>query len=151
MNPTLENTLNLVLKNHKGQTDKQGRPYIRHLLNVVSNLNHPENPVLKYIDDNIIHVALLHDIIEDTTVNLEKLKELGYDEGIILAIDLLTKRSKTSYFDYIFKIKQSQVLYAVEVKKADLFTNLSDIHKLSDKDRVEKHLKYTAALAMLNC
>ena len=151
MNPTLEDTLDLVIKNHKGQKDKQERPYIRHLLNVVSNLSIQKNVIYSYMRDDIIHVALLHDIIEDTTVDLDKLKELDYPESIIIAVDILTKpKKRISYLDYIYRIKESKVQFAVEVKKADLITNLSDIDKLEENDKQKRHHKYIAALAILN-
>jgi hypothetical protein len=45
--------------------------------------------------------ALLHDVVEDTDVTLDELRERGLDEVVIAAIDALTKRDGEDYGAFI--------------------------------------------------
>lgn len=119
-------------------TDKGGHPYILHCIRVMEGL-HTDDEELKII-------AILHDVIEDIfTENPEKglnlLREKGFSERVIKALDLLTHRKEDSYEDYIKAIALNSD--ATKVKLADLKDN-SDITRLKgltkkDFDKMEKY------------
>ena len=67
-------------------------------------------------------VAILHDVIEDSNTTLQDLKEQGFNNEIINAIDILTKKDNMDYFDYIKLVKTNDL--ARKVKLADLKHNL---------------------------
>ena len=53
---------------HQGQLDRAGLPYILHPLHVAEQMK----------DEDTCVVALLHDVIEDTDLTLENLREYGF-------------------------------------------------------------------------
>ena len=57
----------LACQAHRGQTDKAGLPYIRHPLHVAEHMP----------DELSTIVALLHDVIEDTSMTAEDLRRAG--------------------------------------------------------------------------
>ena len=123
---------------HKGQYDKAGVEYI----------NHPVTVSGKVDTENEKIVALLHDVVEDTTVTLDDLRQ-HFDEDIVYAIDLLTHKEEDDYMTYLSKIKANPLARAV--KLADLEHNM-DMSKFSrptkaDFDRLEN--KYKRAYAYL--
>ena len=127
--PTLQDAIELATKHHKGQVDKGGKPYIKHPIRVMKNLT--------LADEKI--VAVLHDIVEDTSVTLEYLKELGYNSYIIHSIDCLTKRDSESNEDYIKRVMSDTM--ASRVKLSDLEDNMdtSRLKEITEKDK--KRLK----------
>ena len=66
-------------------------------------------------------MALLHDTVEDTSVTIDFLREKGFSERVLEAVDLLTHREEEGYFDYVRCIKENPL--AVTVKLADLRHN----------------------------
>jgi (p)ppGpp synthase/HD superfamily hydrolase len=66
-------------------------------------------------------VALLHDVVEDTAMELEDLRAEGFSETVLEAISLLTHDKSVPYMDYIRAIRQNPL--ATKVKLADLAHN----------------------------
>jgi len=75
---------------HRGQVRKSGRPYIIHPVQTVINLLK-----LRGDEDSLI-AALLHDVPEDTGVDISQIKKLFGDEVAFL-VDGITKLSKVYY------------------------------------------------------
>jgi len=116
--PSFTATLHLVRNAHAGQVDKAGLPYWHHPLRVATRLG-PDSTLEERL------IALLHDVVEDTTMTLVKLRELDYGAGIIDAVSLLTREEGTPYLDYVRRIAASGNRTAIRVKLADLEDNLS--------------------------
>jgi (p)ppGpp synthase/HD superfamily hydrolase len=108
---TLDDALALACRQFKGIQDKAGQPYILHCLRVM----------LPHQDDTARQAAILHDVVEDTDVTLESLRQLGFREEVIAAVDALTHRASESYYEYVLRLAQSDV--ARRVKVADLHDN----------------------------
>ena len=118
----------------KDKKDKGGYPYLGHLQYVSNGFD----------DTNHKVVGLLHDVIEDTVVSKTILKELGFPDNIINAIDILTRKTE-DYSSYIDSIVNSNNLLAIDVKMKDLEHNM-DITRISnpteeDRKRIEKYKK----------
>ena len=116
---------------HKGQVDKAGIDYIQHPVAVAEKV---ETPVEKA-------VAYLHDVVEDTDVTLDDLRQKGFPEEVVTAVDCLTKRDGEPLPDYLLRVKGNAL--ARTVKLADLAHN-SDIRRIphpKEKDfrRVERY------------
>ncbi|WP_371374400.1 HD domain-containing protein [Sporomusa aerivorans] len=130
--------LKLATIAHSGQIDKGGKPYILHPISVAKIVETEEEKT----------VALLHDVLEDTPVTLEELRENGLPESVVVAIDVLTKRPGVEYGDYIQRVKRNPI--ALTVKIADMTHNmdLSRIQSPSAKDyaRIEKYERILAEL-----
>lgn len=123
----------LASKAFENKKDKGGQPYILHCLRVMNNL-HTNDEELKII-------AVLHDVPEDTEIDIVDLRILGYSERVLKALDLLTHRKGIPYDDYIKAISLNED--TTKVKLADLKDN-SDITRLKgltkkDFDRMEKY------------
>lgn len=126
-----DKALDIATKAHADQVDKAGVSYIHHPIHVASMVSGEKAKV----------VALLHDVIEDSSYTLDDLRKNGMDEEIIEAVSILTKPKNKSYDEYLKKVKENQL--AREVKLADLQHN-SDLTRLSkvceaDLKRVEKY------------
>lgn len=123
----------IARKAHTGQVDKAGEDYFNHPKRVADNF---------YEDDDII-VALLHDVIEDTSVTLDQLKNEGFSKAILNALDAITKREGESYDQFIERVKDNPI--ALKVKLADLRDNMDILRLpvLNDKDlqRIAKYHK----------
>ena len=111
MNSVFETALEIAVKAHKGQVDKNGVAYFLHPLAVAGLLNSLE---LKTI-------AVLHDTIEDTDVTAEYLLEEGIPKYIVEAVQLLTKPEDEEYESYLRRVKENPL--AKQVKLADLANN----------------------------
>ncbi len=130
--------MNIAYNAHINQVDKGGYPYISHPLHLAELMKCESSTI----------VALLHDVIEDSSVTLEELKTKGFDEEIITALKLLTKVKNIDYFDYIKNVSNNAL--AKEVKIADLKHNsdLTRLDKVTEKD-IARAEKYKNALKFL--
>ncbi|HHP51184.1 MAG TPA: bifunctional (p)ppGpp synthetase/guanosine-3',5'-bis(diphosphate) 3'-pyrophosphohydrolase [Moorella mulderi] len=80
----LDRAYQFALKAHQGQKRKSGEDYIVHPLNVAFILAELQ------LDMVTLAAALLHDVVEDTGVTLEDIKE-EFGEEIALLVDGVTK------------------------------------------------------------
>ncbi|MEA4940599.1 MAG: GTP pyrophosphokinase [Christensenella sp.] len=124
---------------HRGQYDKSGLPYITHPLHVAESMESEDECV----------VALLHDVLEDTDINVEDLTQMGISDRQIAALRLLCHDDSVPYLEYVQAIRADPI--ARKVKLADLHHN-SDQTRLNmvtaqDAERVEK---YNKAIEMLS-
>ena len=137
--PNTKKALKLCFEAHKNQADKSGLPYVFHPFHVAEQMT----------DEKTTIVALLHDVIEDTSYTLQDLRTLGFDEDVLGALELMTHDKNVPYMDYVAKIKGNAI--AKTVKLADLSHN-SDLTRLDEineaaLNRVEK---YKAAIKLLS-
>jgi (p)ppGpp synthase/HD superfamily hydrolase len=117
--PDLGDTIELMRKAHEGQMDKSGRPYYLHPMRVAMRLMQCSGVER--------HAALLHDVVEDTSVTLSDLRVLGYSEEIVELVDLLSRRKDQgeTHRQYIERIVSSGNRGALRVKLADVYDNMS--------------------------
>jgi (p)ppGpp synthase/HD superfamily hydrolase len=115
--PSLTDTIDLMVKCHMGQLDKGGKPYYLHPLRVMMRIRNAA-----FIEQQ---AALLHDVVEDTSMTLDGLRGLGYSKGVIILVDLLTRRKGESHRDYMDRLVQSGNYGAICVKLADVTDNSS--------------------------
>ena len=119
--PTLEDAIMLAAEKHRLQRDLGGEPYILHPLAVM----------LKMSTETERMAAMLHDVVEDTDVTLDDLRDMGYQAEVINAVDCLTKPEKDPepefdkdqrYESFIERVATNPV--ARGVKLADLSENM---------------------------
>jgi len=130
----LAKAIALASKKHINQKDKAGKPYILHPLRIMANLAISN-------DQELMTVAILHDVVEDSDVSLSDLYKEGYSHRVVQAIDALTKRKDESYEDLIRRVATNEDARLVKIQ--DLKDN-SDITRLKgiskrDIDRMEKY------------
>lgn len=116
---------------HCGQVDKTGVPYIYHPIHIAERMD----------DEYSTIVALLHDVIEDTNLTIEDLREYGFSNEVLESIDIITKRVDDDYFDYIERIKVNKIALKVKVEDLKHNMDLSRIENVTEKDlkRLEKY------------
>lgn len=130
---------------HLNQTDKGGNPYILHPIKVMH--------YLKTKDMELMAIAVMHDVVEDSDHTIQGLREMGFSERILDGVDRVTKKEGQTPEEYFERICGSRD--AIRVKLADLRHN-TDIRRLkgvSDKDllRMRKyHGMYKKLEIMLN-
>ena len=134
----LDRAIELAKQHHEGQTDKAGKPYIEHPLRVMNQVESEEEKI----------VAVLHDIVEDTDISLNELRNEGFSEEVVSAVECLTKQDGENYDSYIERISFNPL--AVKIKLADLEDNrdLTRLPEVTDKD-LERIEKYDKALEKL--
>lgn len=115
----IETLIAFAAQAHTGQRDKAGQPYIFHVLRVLLRVveEHPDNATAHA-------AAVLHDVIEDTDLHLNDLPRHGVSSDVRDAVDVLTHRSRHSYFDYIRLCAAHPI--ARIVKRADIEDHLED-------------------------
>lgn len=109
---------------HMNQKDRGGMPYLLHPIRVSQKCRTCESKI----------AALLHDVVEDGSINLDYLRLKEIPERVVNAVDSLTRRKNESYKDYIIRISLDPI--AIEVKIADLEDNMdiSRLDRLTDAD-----------------
>jgi (p)ppGpp synthase/HD superfamily hydrolase len=129
----IELAISIALEAHKGQLDKGGSPYILHPLAVMNRVETIEEKI----------VAVLHDVIEDTEVTIEQLREMGFSEEILKAIGLLTRSKEESYEQFIEKTTTNRIARNVKIADIQENMNLSRIKNPTEQDynRLEKYRK----------
>ena len=126
---TIDRAIKIASIAHAGQKDKADKPYILQPLRVMLTVASDKNAT----DEQKI-VAVLHDVIEDTYVQEQQLRENGFSEDIINAIKSVTKIEGESRMDAAKRTKLNAI--GRVVKLADLKDNmdLSRIENLTAKD-----------------
>jgi len=125
---------------HLGQLDYNGVPYIFHPYHLAEQMD----------DEISCTVALLHDVVEDTSITLDDLEQM-FPKQVVEIIMLLTHDEKVDYFEYIRKIKTNAI--ATKVKLADIKHNSNEARSLGSNLTKEQLLywkeKYAKAKEIL--
>ena len=131
--------MSIAYKQHDGQFDKAGLPYIFHPCHLAEQMGD---------DELAICTALLHDVVEDTDMTFEDLRAEGFSEEVLSALKSLTHDKSDPYMDYVARIKGNPI--ATAVKLADLRHN-SDLTRLSvvDDKALARVKKYAEAIKLL--
>ena len=128
--------LELATTAHRGQVypSPEREPYICHPIRVMEALEEGDEQI----------VALLHDVLEDTSVDVAELRELGFAKHIVRAVLLLTHDRTVPYADYIERLAHDPL--ARRVKLADLADNLRNNRRLESTSGVRARIsRYEAA------
>lgn len=138
--PTLGDAIALAARAHAeaDQRERNGQPYILHPLRVMGRLDGGDERI----------VAVLHDTVEDTALTLGDIRAAGFGEGIVVALDAITRRADEDYFDFIERLAPNPI--ARRVKLADLADNL-DLTRIPEPgpEDHERLAKYRRARALL--
>ena len=134
MNQLLGKAISIAVDSHSGQVNDKDQPYVLHPLRMMFKA--------VTIEEKII--AVLHDVIEKTTIDLEYLRSVGFSDRIVLGIDALSRRPQENYDKYIDRVAENKL--ATKVKIIDLDDNINslDLDK-SQESKSNKFLKYQKA------
>ena len=131
---TLKRAIEIAFEAHKDQKDKNGEPYIGHVLRVM-NMGRTENEKI---------CGVLHDLVEDTEWTFEDLRREGFSKTVIDALTCVTKISDDEdYEEFTNRIAKNRL--AVIVKINDLSDNMDvrrfDVIREKDIQRLNKYLR----------
>src|SRR5262245_25989561 len=96
---TLERAIAIAAGAHLGQHDKAGLPSILHPIRVM----------LKMTADQERIVGVLHDVVEDSIWTLARLRQEGFGDTILDAIDAVTRRSGEDYDQFVARAAQNPI------------------------------------------
>ncbi|MFB5762160.1 RelA/SpoT family protein [Paenibacillus medicaginis] len=122
---------------HHGQTRKSGEPYILHPLAVADIVVNMQMDTLSVI------AALLHDVVEDTTVSLDEIRE-HFGDTCAMLVDGLTKleriqfRSKEEQQNENYRkmfIAMAQDIRVIVIKLADRLHNMRTLKYQSEESQ----------------
>ena len=111
----------LVSDLFQDKKDKAGFPYINHLIRVSVKLDTEELRI----------AGLLHDILEDTSITRDDLRELGFSNRVISIIEGVTNKVGENYNDKIKRIIDNGDIDVIKLKHSDMSDN-------ADKKRLAK-------------
>jgi (p)ppGpp synthase/HD superfamily hydrolase len=140
MGPTLEDALSVALEAHRGQwyPAREPEPFILRPLRVMLGVTAGQARI----------VALLHDVVEDSTVTLADLANHGFEPRILHGVDCMSRRTGEPYEDYIERVATDDL--AREVKLSDLSDNLANNRALpATPDSLARIARYEQALRVL--
>ena len=83
----LQPALEIAVTAHKDQQEKNGSPYVLHPIRLMLAVEAPEAKI----------AALLHDVVEDTDIEMGDRLNEGFSEGVISALKLLTHDDGNEY------------------------------------------------------
>lgn len=106
----LTKALKIAAVAHSGQTDANGEQYIGHVLRVIGQLK----PLRAKV------IAALHDVLEDSSITIEDLRE-QFPECVTSEVERLTHKPGQPRREYIRQVGDS--IWATLVKLADLEDN----------------------------
>jgi GTP pyrophosphokinase len=124
-------------REHKGQTRASGEPYLVHPLEVANILADMR------LDEVSVSTGLLHDVVEDTLVDLETIRKY-FGDDVTLLVDGLTKISQISNVSHeeqqaenVRKMLLAMVndVRVVLVKLADRLHNMRTLQYLKPEKR----------------
>lgn len=122
----LDQAILIAARAHLGQTDRMGAPYILH----------PLRMMFRFKSETEMIVAVLHDVIEDNPDwDFDRLRQEGFSEEIIQAVDHLTRQEQETYEEFV--VRSSENPLARRVKLADLEDNmdLKRLNRLTEQDQ----------------
>jgi guanosine-3',5'-bis(diphosphate) 3'-pyrophosphohydrolase len=140
---TIERAIEIAARAHAGQVDKAGAPYIFHPLRLMLAVRTPQERM----------AAVLHDVVEDTSVTLDDLKEEGFPKDVLDAVFALTKTKGEGRIDAAHRAAANPIARAV--KLADVTDNMDlrrianptekDYARLKDYEQVKAILEAAAS------
>lgn len=130
--------IKLAVDAHGATIGKDGTPYILHPLRLMARAEGYRHQI----------VAVLHDTVEDTDLTLDKLREHGFPDEIISAVDALSRKEEETYEAFIDRIAENPL--ATSVKLLDLYDNIdaTRLPELGDKE-LQRIAKYHRAIVRL--
>ena len=125
-------------KAHQGQVRKTGEPFIEHPLEaalILADL---------HLDAHSIATALLHDVVEDTSITLQEIKN-DFGKSVAFLVDGVTKLSKIKFKSSYEKesenirkmlVSMGKDVRVILVKLADRLHNMRTLSPLSEERKL---------------
>jgi GTP diphosphokinase / guanosine-3',5'-bis(diphosphate) 3'-diphosphatase len=135
---TLERAIAIAAQAHAGQFDKAGKPYILHPMRVLLRVEGTSEQI----------AAVLHDVVEDSSVTLEHLAAEGFKAEVLAAVEALTKKPGESRIQAAARAAANPIARAVKLADNAENSDLSRIPNPTQRDfeRLEEYRQVRAIL-----
>ncbi|MBP2561815.1 (p)ppGpp synthase/HD superfamily hydrolase [Neorhizobium galegae] len=134
MSEQIDKAIAIATQAHEGQSSKTGGPFIDHVRRVAENV----------AGENEKQVAWLHDVVEKGPGwTFERLREEGFSQAVVDAVDAMSKRDGEEYFAFVRRSIENPL--ARPVKRADLTDNLAQMRQMGGDGS-----KFAEGLRILN-
>lgn len=138
MLPSWQQAISFAARAHRHQLRRDGRtPYAAHVVRVAMAISQ----VFECRDETTITIAILHDVIEDTTTDYDDISS-RFGEEVARGVAALTKNmalpEKKREADYDHRLEQASWRVRL-VKLADVYDNLCD--SLTDPEAAKNRAK----------
>ena len=130
----------LAIVAHRGQQDKSGTPYIKHLAWVAEHVDTEKEKC----------VAWLHDVVEDTDFTIAEIECFGLSDDVVEAVKAITKKESEEYSDYIKRVKSNNLARSVKLQDLRHNMNLWRLGHPPNEVDLRRHEKYKTAFAILS-
>ncbi|KAA9383270.1 HD domain-containing protein [Neorhizobium galegae] len=134
MSELIDKAIAIATQAHEGQSSKTGGPFIDHVRRVAENVAGEDEK----------QVAWLHDVVEKGPGwTLGRLRQEGFSEAVVNAVDAMSKRDGEEYFTFVRRSIENPL--ARPVKRADLTDNLAQMRQMGGDGS-----KFAEGLRILN-
>ena len=129
----LVKVLDLTRRGHRGQKRKDsGVDYIEHPLTVVTLLGRWG------VSDELLAIAYMHDLLEDTSVSINEIREVS-NERVLNSVIELSKDSGISKEQYIRELAINGHYTSIIVKMFDRIANTRDFIEAGKVEYAKKY------------
>ena len=135
---SLERAIAIASQAHADQVDKAGQPYLLHPLRIMLAVQGAQERI----------AAVIHDVVEDTTVRLDDLRGEGFSSEVLEAVDALTKRAGETRLIAAARAKVNRIARTVNIADVTDNMNLQRIDTPTQKD-FDRLKEYGAVKAFL--
>jgi len=138
---TVRHAYEVAANSHFGQKRDEGTPYIVHPVRVAVSLVDE----LNLYSATLVCSALLHDVIEDSDVTREAIRQMFNDE-IAEIVWLLTKLEEVRLSEYLARIEAAAHTGAPIVKLCDRLDNLRSVAHTPKLEKKRRYIRTTEDL-----
>jgi len=139
----VEKAITIAASAHSGQHDKGGGLYVLHPMRVMLSVHRAVGN-----DESLLCVAMLHDVIEDTRIDMASLAASGFPRGTLDALDAISRRKGEAHHDYLRRVNTNDTARLVKIHDIIDNMNLTRIPDPSEADR-DRVGRYAQDLAYL--
>lgn len=135
--PDVRTAYNIAVVKHSGVKRKTGDAYIDHPLRVAKYLQD------KGFSSDVVAVAVLHDVVEDSDYTLQDLRNHGFSGIIVDGVDSVTHREGESKQEAMDRAANNTIGTAVKMSDNIDNSSPSQLEFLSVQKRLKAEIQYT--------